>query len=342
MRKYENIDFNDWNDEELEYDSPLTDKYFVKFLKDNDVYDKFIYNCNNNKSNKYYKKIYWKSLETFCTNIKEKYLYINHAFNWGETNEDHDFWNKVDNKWLKYLKFNENINLENKDNFWIKLNKKNKLHESIDFNDWDDEEEFEYDSPLTDKEFVKFLYDNNVYDKFIYNCEHDTSYNGRYWKSLKTFCKEIPIKDYILHSFSWLNIPEDVSFWRKINKKWLDYLNNINESMELNDEWEDEELDDEYTITGILKYILNNPDIIDEDNYENVFSIKYKNKTFIITMSMSTNTITISGLDTELKADASQEIIDMFNEALRISNEKYKLKNKKTRILRTFNDFFDL
>jgi len=209
----ESMNFNDWNEEEINYDdNSLTNKNFVEFLKDNNIYDQFIYNLKN------YNSI---SLDDYCYKI---YItsYILDAFSWKHTKEGYDFWDEMSDKWIKYLKG---------------------LNESIDFNDWEEEEFNENDSPLTDKEFVKFLKDNNIYDKFIYNCTDNKLnkfFEGTYWKSLETFCTDLDRKKYIIYSFDWRITKEKFGFWAKISDKWKKYY--LNESIDFED-WDDEEIE---------------------------------------------------------------------------------------------------
>ena len=97
------------------------------------------------------------------------------------------------------------------------------LREYIDFNDIDTDETIE-NSPLTDKEFVKFLKDNNIYWKFINNLyvamrENKWGY-GTYWNSIETFCQDVNVHKYIARAFVWVKTPEGNDFWRYYNEKW--------------------------------------------------------------------------------------------------------------------------
>jgi len=103
------------------------------------------------------------------------------------------------------------------------------LREYINFNDYDIDET--YDSPLTDKEFVKFLRDNFIYDKFINNLDSaiitNDHYYGRYWYSINTFCNDITSKfdlercDYIKYAFVWSGTPEGRTFWANWHYRWF-------------------------------------------------------------------------------------------------------------------------
>jgi len=107
---------------------------------------------------------------------------------------------------------------------------KENLSESINFNDWEDEEINEEDnSLLTNKDFVKFLKDNGVYDKFIHNCKIAVTNSLNFvktWKTIETFCIDIIKYRYIRDSFDWRKTKEGYNFWSKINEKWRGYLNN--------------------------------------------------------------------------------------------------------------------
>ena len=102
------------------------------------------------------------------------------------------------------------------------------LREYIDFDNYDIDET--YDSPLTDKEFVIFLKDNNIYDKFIDNLYRDIEKGGKYygqlWHSVETFCDEIsnigegrPL--YIVSAFVWDKTPEKFDFWKHWHYRWF-------------------------------------------------------------------------------------------------------------------------
>ena len=89
-----------------------------------------------------------------------------------------------------------------------------KYNELINFDDFDaNEDDPIEDSPLMDKDFVTFLYDNNVYNKFIKNC-----------LSIKK-CNRLPRMSYIYGAFDWYDTPEGSDFWKDIHKKWVDHVN---------------------------------------------------------------------------------------------------------------------
>ena len=75
-------------------------KRFCSFLKENNIYDSFLYNCylfGNNECT-------IENMVYFITvGIKQyKGIYlISDAFDWGETSEGHAFWQDLNDKWRK-------------------------------------------------------------------------------------------------------------------------------------------------------------------------------------------------------------------------------------------------
>jgi len=105
IKLFENIDW-DWMDED-ESDIPYEfndNEKFYNFLVDNKVLDQFIYNFDNYKL----KEMNYSELLH-----RNKNDYILWAFAWAETPEGHDFWSKLNYKWLHTNKILENKN-ENK------------------------------------------------------------------------------------------------------------------------------------------------------------------------------------------------------------------------------------
>ena len=190
IREY--IDFSDIDTEETRL---LTNKNFVTFLKDNNIYDKFINNLQQEivHSRGYYGNE-WSSIETFCDDV-DVGRYISDAFYWGSTPEGHRFWDRYDYIWYKYtLKH---------------------LRENINFDDYETDETI--DSPLTDKDFVEFLKTNNIHDRFVTNLEKEANHR---W-NISTFCDDIGNRyDYISGGIYWSNTPEGHSFWSKYNNLW--------------------------------------------------------------------------------------------------------------------------
>ena len=88
----EYIDFSDIDVDET-YDSPLTNKRFVMFLKDYGIHDKFIRNTKQDSKQ-------W-NIKAFCDRVQPQF-YITNAFFWLATPEGYDFWDRYDHLWLKY------------------------------------------------------------------------------------------------------------------------------------------------------------------------------------------------------------------------------------------------
>lgn len=81
--------WDDWDIEEIE----LTDNDFIKFLKYNNIYDRFNYNIINFKSNN------WNN--SLCDELY-RYEYIR-SFNWFLCKEHHSYWNEIHYMWQKYI-----------------------------------------------------------------------------------------------------------------------------------------------------------------------------------------------------------------------------------------------
>jgi hypothetical protein len=75
-------------------------KRFYSFLKENNIYDVFLYNCylfSNNKD------VIENMVYFITVGIKQYngiYL-IGDAFDWSETSEGIQFWNEINKKWRK-------------------------------------------------------------------------------------------------------------------------------------------------------------------------------------------------------------------------------------------------
>ena len=96
LKLFENIDFEDWDEIEInEEDDILTDEDFVKFLKNNNVYDNFIKNLNNADANF---KHYWKDINNFCENVVKTH-YLFNSFNWANSPEGDLFWRNLNSVW---------------------------------------------------------------------------------------------------------------------------------------------------------------------------------------------------------------------------------------------------
>jgi len=107
LREY--IDFDNYDVEETkgrltnkeETRDHLTNKKFVEFLKNNDIYKKFLDNLRREmrvRNRATYYKRFWYSINTFCNDVQEL-DYINNAFFWKDTPEGHDFWERYHYEW---------------------------------------------------------------------------------------------------------------------------------------------------------------------------------------------------------------------------------------------------
>lgn len=73
---------------------------FIQFLKQNNIYGKFINNFNNrNKMSKYYHETSFMKYFKLTT---DRYLIAN-AFPWVDSPEKFCFWEDMDDKWIMYL-----------------------------------------------------------------------------------------------------------------------------------------------------------------------------------------------------------------------------------------------
>ena len=76
-------------------------QHFIHFLKDNNVYEQFMFDFNNrNKISKYYpKKLFIHFFKT-----TDETLLIYDAFNWLASPENYRFWSNINKKWDSYIK----------------------------------------------------------------------------------------------------------------------------------------------------------------------------------------------------------------------------------------------
>jgi len=64
---------------------------FIQFLKDNSIYDDYM--------KAYKEQKYSSNIIKDLLSIHDR-LYLIHLFSWGKTNNGHDFWSIINNKWL--------------------------------------------------------------------------------------------------------------------------------------------------------------------------------------------------------------------------------------------------
>ena len=75
-------------------------QFFIQFLKQNNVYEKYMLNFNNrNKMSKYYRETPFMK---YFMITHDKYLIAN-AFPWTVSPEKFGFWEDTDDKWIMCL-----------------------------------------------------------------------------------------------------------------------------------------------------------------------------------------------------------------------------------------------
>jgi len=124
------------------------------------------------------------------------------------------------------------VQLESLNHVWFKA-KDFKLfdikNENFDFNDEDfdfDEEDENPDISIPDEEFVKFLKDNNCYDRFIENFNDHLKSSRKFHKSnnLYDYIKSRGEReDFIQYAFDWEL--DDYNFWENLEGNWMEILN---------------------------------------------------------------------------------------------------------------------
>lgn len=87
------------NDKEMDFSTTRGRKrFFIDFLKENNLYLKYKINFNKNKRRTLCRE------DTFENLINEDYEeVINYAFTWGLTQQNHFFWSKIDKEWKNIL-----------------------------------------------------------------------------------------------------------------------------------------------------------------------------------------------------------------------------------------------
>ena len=142
---FQNIDIDE-TDSNMVDDSPLTDKEFVKFLREYGIYNTFMREIRRyNERN----PLFYVDTEILCENIEKKY-YISAAFNWDRTDDGFKFWDFYNDLWDEKIKntYNEKVN-HNK--FIVKnFDVFAKLNDSINWDDTDSEETPSYNPGLID------------------------------------------------------------------------------------------------------------------------------------------------------------------------------------------------
>ena len=79
------------------------------------------------------------------------------------------------------------------------------------------------------KLFIRFLKENKVYEKFIYNFDiyikHRRLRRRKCLFSFKNYMKDTEPEYYLFDSFEWVNTPEGGCFWADMDTKWRTFLN---------------------------------------------------------------------------------------------------------------------
>ena len=73
------------------------------------------------------------------------------------------------------------------------------------------------------KQFYRFLKEHNIYK--AYRIAFDTEFSG--YPSLKIFLTQTPWDDVIFEAFNWKNTIEGSFFWRDMDGKWINHLEEI-------------------------------------------------------------------------------------------------------------------
>ena len=81
---------------------------FIKFLKDNNAYEQFMFNFKKDEEYRMYHLIKFSSNEFFKNEPIQNYIL--HAFEWKNTSEGETFWGTMYHKWKKiYQQYHEKI-----------------------------------------------------------------------------------------------------------------------------------------------------------------------------------------------------------------------------------------
>lgn len=111
---------------------------------------------------------------------------------------------------------------DNKVSYWVIRDRKRWLFNSI-LEQINKSTEYNYQSPIKDKVFLKFLKDNNIYNKFINNCKKDKEFKEKYWHNLADFSKNLNRHNYMTRAFMWDKTKEGSNFWSRYNSDWNNY-----------------------------------------------------------------------------------------------------------------------
>jgi hypothetical protein len=78
--------------------------------------------------------------------------------------------------------------------------------------------------------FRKFLVENDVLDKFLYNSKTENQrceFPNRYYESFD-FITDKDTNSWVVSAFNWKNSNEGYNFWQEVHSKWCDLIDNKN------------------------------------------------------------------------------------------------------------------
>lgn len=81
------------------YPKTTPKNYFIRFLKNNDIFFRYMKNATSRNTISFY----W----AFGINVFTKVTpieYVDAAFSWEHAKEGFDYWDEIHSKWLKYMK----------------------------------------------------------------------------------------------------------------------------------------------------------------------------------------------------------------------------------------------
>ena len=87
--------------------SKIYSKHFIKFLRENNCYDEYLYNIKSENGSDGRER--WSHprdiVSFFHKYYAEPYRWILSSFEWSVTNEGYDFWSKINDTWCECYRF---------------------------------------------------------------------------------------------------------------------------------------------------------------------------------------------------------------------------------------------
>lgn len=194
--KNQNENF-DWTDEDFDYDEEddnysddgyIKNKFpkFYRFLVDNNILNKYIFNIVNVEYPDYHKKYLYRNVKEFIDNHNYDDL-IDFAFTWSDASEGDEFWEDIDTLWKRLPKMMESVDID------------------FDWNDEDfDEEEIDDSWRIVDFSINGFIKNQfyiltktiDEYNIVLYNEQYYSSgSSGEKSKPVNTIYKETSKED---------------------------------------------------------------------------------------------------------------------------------------------------